>query len=227
MARSDGPCLFVPPRHALPMVGRIITTLDCVAEGAEWLARAEPRFAHALTLVGPLPLRRQPDGFTALLDAIVGQQVSVASADAIWRRMEAAGLTDRAALAVASDEACRAVGLSRQKARYGRALAESAIDFDALRGLPDAQVVEVLTEVPGIGTWTAEIYAMFALGRADVFAPGDLALQEAARVLFDLPDRPRERALRAMAEAWSPWRSVAATLLWAYYRAAKSREGIR
>jgi len=209
------------------MVGRIITTLDCVAEGAEWLARAEPRFAHALTLVGPLPLRRQPDGFTALLDAIVGQQVSVASADAIWRRMEAAGLTDRAALAVASDEACRAVGLSRQKARYGRALAESAIDFDALRGLPDAQVVEVLTDVPGIGTWTAEIYAMFALGRADVFAPGDLALQEAARVLFDLPDRPRERALRAMAEAWSPWRSVAATLLWAYYRVAKSREGIR
>jgi DNA-3-methyladenine glycosylase II len=209
------------------MVGRIITTLDCVAEGAEWLARAEPRFAHALTLVGPLPLRRQPDGFTALLDAIVGQQVSVASADAIWRRMEAAGLTDRAALAVASDEACRAVGLSRQKARYGRALAESAIDFDALRGLPDAQVVEVLTEVPGIGTWTAEIYAMFALGRADVFAPGDLALQEAARVLFDLPDRPKERALRAMAEAWSPWRSVAATLLWAYYRVAKSREGIR
>lgn len=209
------------------MVGRIITTLDCVAEGADWLARAEPRFAHALTLVGPLPLRRQPDGFTALLDAIVGQQVSVASADAIWRRMEAAGLTDRAALAVASDEACRAVGLSRQKSRYGRALAESAIDFDALRGLPDAQVVEVLTDVPGIGMWTAEIYAMFALGRADVFAPGDLALQEAARVLFDLPDRPKERALRLMAEAWSPWRSVAATLLWAYYRVAKSREGIR
>jgi DNA-3-methyladenine glycosylase II len=209
------------------MVGRIITTLDCVAEGADWLSRAEPRFAHALTLVGPLPLRRQPDGFTALLDAIVGQQVSVASADAIWRRMEAAGLTDRATLAAASDEACRAAGLSRQKARYGRALADSAIDFDALRGLPDAQVVEVLTDVPGIGMWTAEIYAMFALGRADVFAPGDLALQEAARVLFDLPDRPKERALRAMAEAWSPWRSVAATLLWAYYRVAKSREGIR
>jgi len=209
------------------MVGRIITTLDCVAEGADWLSRAEPRFAHALTLVGPLPLRRQPDGFTALLDAIVGQQVSVASADAIWRRMEAAGLTDRATLAMASDEACRAAGLSRQKARYGRALADSAIDFDALRGLPDAQVVEVLTDVPGIGMWTAEIYAMFALGRADVFAPGDLALQEAARVLFDLPDRPKERALRAMAEAWSPWRSVAATLLWAYYRVAKSREGIR
>ena len=198
-----------------------------MAEGAAWLAARDPVMQLILSQTGPLPLRREAEGFGALLYAILGQQVSVASADAIWRRMEAAGLTDRATLAAASDEACRAVGLSRQKARYGRALADSAIDFDALRRLPDAQVVQVLTEVPGIGTWTAEIYAMFALGRADVFAPGDLALQEAARVLFDLPDRPKERALRAMAEAWSPWRSVAATLLWAYYRVAKSREGIR
>ena len=209
------------------MVGRIITTLDCVAEGAGWLAAAEPRFGFALSQVGPLPLRRQPDGFTALLDAIVGQQVSIASADAIWRRMEAAGLVEMAAVAAASDEALRAAGLSRQKARYARALALSGIDFDGLRGLPDAQVVQVLTAVPGIGLWTAEIYAMFALGRADVFAPGDLALQEAARVLFDLAERPKERDLRAMAVAWSPWRSVAARILWAYYRVAKSREGIR
>lgn len=209
------------------MVGRIIETLDCVAEGAGWLALAEPRFALALAEVGPLPLRRQPDGFTALLDAIVGQQVSIASADAIWRRMEAAGLVAQAAVAEASDEALRGAGLSRQKARYARALALSGIDFDGLRSLPDLQVVATLTAVPGIGSWTAEIYAMFALGRADVFAPGDLALQEAARLLFDLPERPKERALRSMAEAWSPWRSVAARILWAYYRLAKSREGIR
>lgn len=209
------------------MVGRIIETIDCVAEGAEWLARAEPRFAQALREVGPLPLRRQPDGFTALLDAIVGQQVSIAAADAIWRRMEAAGLVAREAVAEASDEALRGAGLSRQKARYAKALALSEIDFEALRGLADANVISSLTTVPGIGSWTAEIYAMFALGRADVFAPGDLALQEAARVLFDLPERPSERALRAMAEAWSPWRSVAARILWAYYRVAKEREGIR
>jgi DNA-3-methyladenine glycosylase II len=209
------------------MVGRIITTLDCVAEGADWLARAEPRFAFALAEVGPLPLRRQPDGFTALLDAIVGQQVSIASADAIWRRMEAAGLVEQAAVAVAEDEALRAAGLSRQKARYAKALALSGIDFNGLRALPDGQVVQVLTAVPGIGSWTAEIYAMFALGRADVFAPGDLALQEAAKVLFDLPERPKERELRGMSAAWSPWRSVAARILWAYYRVAKSREGIR
>jgi DNA-3-methyladenine glycosylase II len=209
------------------MVGRIIQSLDCVAEGADWLARTEPRFAHALALTGPLPLRRQADGFAALLDAITGQQVSVASADAIWKRLLAAGLTERAAMAAASDEDLRAAGLSRQKARYGRALAQSAIDFDALRVMPDDLVVKTLTAVPGIGLWTAEIYAMFALGRADVFAPGDLALQEGARLLFDLSERPKERDLRTMALRWSPWRSVAARVLWAYYRVAKQREGIR
>lgn len=209
------------------MVGRIIETAACVAEGAAWLAAAEPRFARALALTGPLPLRRQADGFTALLDAIVGQQVSVASANAIWARMEAAGVTDQAAMARASDDELRAVGLSRQKARYGRALANAGIDFNALRTIPNADVIATLVTVPGIGAWTAEIYAMFALGRADVFAPGDLALQEGVRVLFDLSARPSEKALRAMAAAWSPWQSVAARILWAYYHVAKSREGIR
>ncbi len=208
------------------MVGRIITSLDCVAEGADWLGRKEPRFAEALPLCGPLPLRREEDGFAALLRAIVGQQVSVASARAIWGRLEVMGLTEAAAMAAASDEDLRAAGLSRQKARYGRALAQAGIDFNALRAVPDADVVRTLVAVPGIGVWTAEIYAMFALGRADVFAPGDLALQEAARILFGLEARPSEKTLRAMAEDWSPWRSVAARILWAYYRVAKEREGI-
>jgi DNA-3-methyladenine glycosylase II len=208
------------------MVGRIIHSLDCVAEGAAWLAASDPAFARALPLVGDLPLRREADGFAALLRAIVGQQVSVASARAIWARLEAAGLTEAAAMALASDEDLRAVGLSRQKARYGRALAGAGIDFDGLRSRPDAEVVATLVAVPGIGVWTAEIYAMFALGRADVFAPGDLALQEAARVLFGLEKRPTEKGLRVMAEAWSPWRSVAARVLWAYYRVAKERDGV-
>lgn len=209
------------------MVGRIIETEACVAEGAAWLAAAEPRFARALDLTGPLPLRRRPDGFRALLDAIVSQQVSVGSARAIWTRLEAAGLTEARAIAAADDEALRAAGLSRQKARYAKALAESGLDFAALRTLPTDAVVARLVALPGIGTWTAEIYAMFSLGRADVFAPGDLALQEAARSLFDLPARPSERALREMAGPWSPWRSVAARLLWAYYRVDKQWEGIR
>lgn len=208
------------------MVGRIIQSLDCLAEGAAWLGAREPAFSRALPLVGELPLRLQADGFGALLSAIVGQQVSVASARAVWGRMEAAGLTAAAAMAVASDEDLRAVGLSRQKARYGRALALAGIDFDRLRGLPDAEVVGTLVAVPGIGTWTAEIYAMFALGRADVFAPGDLAMQEAARQMFGLERRPTERELRAMAVAWSPWRSVAARILWQYYLVVKRREGV-
>jgi DNA-3-methyladenine glycosylase II len=208
------------------MVGRIIEGLQDVADGADWLARAEPRFALALSEVGPLPLRREADGFAALLRAIVGQQVSVASARAIWGRLEGAGLTDQDVMAAASDDDLRAAGLSRQKARYGRALAQAGIDFNALRALPDADVVHRLVAVPGIGVWTAEIYAMFALGRADVFAPGDLALQEAARMLFALEARPSDKRLRAMAEAWSPWRSVAARILWAYYRVAKDREGV-
>lgn len=208
------------------MVGRIIFSADCVAEGAAWLAQRDPGFARALPLVGDLPLRREADGFAALLRAIVGQQVSVASARAIWARLEGAGLHAPVAMAAASDDDLRAAGLSRQKARYGRALAQAGIDFDALRALPDAKVIAQLVAVPGIGVWTAEIYAMFALGRADVFAPGDLALQEAARLLYGLPTRPTDKALRVMAEAWSPWRSVAARILWAYYRVAKERDGV-
>ena len=209
------------------MVGRIIESPDCVAEGADWLARAEPRFAHALELTGPPLLRRRKDGFAELLSAIVSQQVSVASASAIWSRMQDAHLTAPDRIALASEDDLRAVGLSRQKIRYAKALAEAGIDFPALRQVPDEEVIATLTQVPGIGRWTAEVYAMFSLGRADVFAPADLALQEAARLLFDLPDRPKENPLRQMAEAWSPWRAVAARALWAYYHVAKDREGIR
>ncbi|MCK0166416.1 DNA-3-methyladenine glycosylase 2 family protein [Jannaschia sp. S6380] len=207
--------------------GRIIHGDACVAEGAAWLAARDPRFAEALRLTGPLPLRRRADGFPALLGAIVSQQVSVASANAIVARCEAANLHDPAVVRAAAEAEMRACGLSRQKIRYTRALAEADIDFDALRHATTAEVVETLTQVPGIGRWTAEIYAMFSLGHADVFAPNDLALQEGARLLFDLPERPKEKALRQLSEDWSPWRAVAARLLWAYYAHAKSREGIR
>ncbi len=207
-------------------IGRIIETPACVVEGAAWLAARDARMARALELTGPLPLRRRPDGFAQLLSAIVSQQVSVASANAIWGRMQGAGLDDPRVVVRASDDDLRAVGLSRQKIRYARALADARIDYPALRDATNAEVLATLTQVSGIGAWTAEIYAMFSLGRADVFAPGDLALQESARILFDLPARPKERALRQMAADWSPWQSVAARLLWAYYRVAKDREGI-
>ena len=208
-------------------VGRIIRGDACVAEGAAYLADLDPRFRAALDATGPLPLRLRKDGFAALLDAIVSQQVSVAAADAIWNRLKTAGLTGPRKIQWASDDDLRACGLSRQKIRYARELAASGIRYADLRAQPTDDVIARLIEVPGIGKWTAEIYAMFSLGRADVFAPGDLALQEAARALFDLDARPSEKDLRQMSEAWSPWRGVAARLLWAYYHVAKNREGIR
>ena len=203
-----------------------IDTEAQLAAAARHLVALEPRFAPVLE-AGPLPLRRRADGFEALLSAIVSQQVSVASAAAIWARVEAAGLARASAMARATDEDLRAVGLSRPKQRYARALALADLDYDGLREASSDEGIATLVALPGIGLWTAEIYAKFALGHADVFAAGDLALQEAARGMFDLPVRPSEKELRAMAQAWSPVRAVAARALWVYYRLEKDREGIR
>ena len=205
---------------------RIIETDADVNEGAAWLAEHDERLAYALFQTGPLPLRRRPDGFAQLLSAIISQQVSVAAAAAIWKRMEDAGLTTETAVLAVGEDGLRGAGLSRQKIAYSLALAEAQIDYDTLRHMPDADVMATLTAVKGIGVWTAEIYAMFSLGRCDVFAPGDLALQVAAQDLYGLADRPKEKELRQMSLDWTPWRSVAARLLFAYYHIVKGREGI-
>lgn len=209
------------------MVERVIKSQACIAEGTAHLAACEPRFEVALDMVDKVPLRLRADGFEALLDAIVSQQISVAAADSIWARLKEAGLIAPDTVASATEEDLRACGLSRQKISYAKSLAESGLDYAALRKTDTADVIAELIKIKGIGRWTAEIYAMFSLGRADVFAAGDLALQEAAKLLFDLAERPKEKALNEMAAAWSPWRAVAARVLWAYYRAAKNREGIR
>jgi DNA-3-methyladenine glycosylase II len=203
----------------------IIETEADLAEGAARLKALDPRFAPVVE-AGPLPLRRRSDGFAALAQAIVSQQLSVASASAIWGRVEAAGFAEEAGLRLADDPALVACGLSRQKIRYLRALAAAGIDWHGLRAAGTEEVVRRLTAVPGIGRWTAEIYAKFALGHADAFAAGDLALQEAARRLCDLEARPTERQLRGMAEAWRPVRAVAARALWVYYRWDTKREGV-
>ncbi|MEM7522305.1 MAG: DNA-3-methyladenine glycosylase 2 family protein [Pseudomonadota bacterium] len=204
---------------------RIVETEADVAEGAAYLAGACPRMAHALQIIGDPPLRRRADGFSALLQAIVSQQVSVAAARGIWARVEAAGLSREDAVDAADEDALRAVGLSRPKARYAKALADARLDYAALRSSPEDEAIETLTAVKGVGVWTAEIYLMFAVGRADVFAPGDLALRIAAEALYETPERPSEPALREMSEAWRPWRSVAARILFTYYHHLKGREG--
>lgn len=204
----------------------IIRNDQDVAEAAAKLAVAEPRFGEVLAQTGPLPLRLKPDGFAGLLEIIISQQVSVASADAIRARMTAAGLTSENAVLAAGDAGLRAAGLSRPKARYALILAQAGFDYIGLRKLDNEQVMTQLTAITGIGPWTAQIYAMFCMGRSDMFPQGDLALQVAAQALFDLPERPKPDALAQMAQDWAPWRSVAARALFAYYRILKNREGL-
>ena len=209
---------------------RIIKNLSDIDEGVASLIKIEPKFRIAVEKSSPIPLRRKPAGFAPLLQAIVGQQISVAAAAGIWKRIEAANATTPDAILAMSDDALRECGLSRPKVKYAKAIAEAvetkSLCFDFCRDAPVDEAIKMLTAVKGVGSWTAEIYLMFSVGRADVFASKDLALQESARRLFGLDARPTNVEMAAMAEVWSPWRAVAARILWAYYRTEKGREGI-
>jgi DNA-3-methyladenine glycosylase II len=205
---------------------RLIETETDLEAGIRALRRkcAIVRGMHDRT--GLPPLRRRPGGFEGLARIIVGQQLSIASAAAIWARTETAIAPFKApALLAASDETLRAAGLSAGKVRTLRAIAtavaEQGLDLDALHGHDDAEVHARLTAITGIGPWTADIYIMFCLGRADGFAPGDLALQIALQKAARLDRRPSAKELAELAERWRPWRSVAARLLWAYYKIEK------
>lgn len=175
-------------------------------------------------------LRRNPPGFLGLCRIVVFQQVSTASGNAIWSRVQAGiqPFTAQRLLAL-SDEEMRALGLSRPKVRTMRAVAEAVaggiIDLEDLAPHPDAHIREQLVALHGIGPWTADIFLMFNLGRADAFASGDLALQESARIAFGLDARPNAQALEELAERWRPWRGPAALMLWNYYRVAKETKG--
>jgi DNA-3-methyladenine glycosylase II len=189
------------------------------------LASADTDLAQSLLEIGPPPPRSAEAGFAGLLRIIMGQQLSVASARAIWDRLEAK-LVDPTPgrLLRLTDHDMAQVGLSRQKMRFARSLAEAVkrrtLDLDALETMEDAEALATLTAVDGIGPWTAEVYLLFALGRPDVMPAGDLALLVAAQRLKRLEARPRPRDLIELAEPWRPWRSVAARFLWHYYRKA-------
>lgn len=193
------------------------------------LVELDPALAHAHAVTPEFPWRTREGDFAGLLRLLVEQQVSTASAAAIWRRVEA-GLGEVAPTRVlaAEIEDLRGLGLSLPKARYAHAIAaacaEGRLDFAALRALPDAEAVARLTAVKGVGRWTAEVYLMFCEGRPDVFPGGDVALQEAVRWADRAERRPTEREACARAEAWRPHRSVAAHLLWRWYGGVKRGE---
>ena len=186
-----------------------------------------PHMAEAHTATGMPPLRRRANGFPGLARIIVGQQLSVASANAIWGRFEqAVSPLDPENLLASHDDALRACGLSASKIRTLRgiagAIAGGDIDLKRLSRMPEDDLKESLLSLKGVGPWTADIYAMFCLGRADGWAPGDLALQHAVRDLLALEDRPGIDDMVKIAERWRPWRSIAARLLWAYYAHRKA-----
>jgi DNA-3-methyladenine glycosylase II len=206
---------------------RIIATDDDVREGVRALRRKCAIMRHVHDTAGHPPLRRRPAGFEGLARVIVGQQLSVASAAAIWTRTaEACSPFEPSVLLSVSDEVLAAAGLSRAKIRALRAIADACgngLDLAGLDAASDEQVHAALTEVVGIGPWTADVYIMFCLGRADGWAPGDLALQIAAQRAMDLNERPSIDALQEIGQRWRPWRGVAARLLWAYYAALKQK----
>lgn len=211
------------------MSQRIDTEAD-LATALIRLAAAEPRFAPLIAEAGPPPLRRRPGGFAGLLSIIVSQQLSTASAGAIWARLAAAydPLQPRQILRARATRLAK-LGLSAAKIRTLRAIAtaidKGALDLDALADIDADAAHAMLTAVHGIGPWTADIYLLTCLGHADAWPAGDLALQEAARLAFGLDTRPNGKAMIALAAPWRPWRAVAARVLWTYYRHRKRRDG--
>jgi DNA-3-methyladenine glycosylase II len=209
---------------------RIDTEAD-IAAGLDVLVAADPRLAKVAAVAGPLPLRRRPGGFAGIAAIVVSQQLSTASASAIWGRLAAAydPFTPQSLMKARADRLAR-LGLSRPKIRalkeIARAIAGGVLDCEALPDMPADAAHAALCAVHGIGPWTADIYLLFCLGHSDAWPAGDLALQEGARLAFGFPERPNAKEISVLAEPWRPWRGVAARLLWAYYRAIKQRDAI-
>jgi DNA-3-methyladenine glycosylase II len=212
--------------------GPLIDGEAALAEAAARLRALDPEIVGKLIEVGgATPLRRQEPGFPGMARIIVAQQVSTASANAIFKRVEAilAPLTAQTVLE-ADDEKLRACGLSMPKMRALRALAQAVgndgLDLLGLGALVAEEAHRTLVAVKGIGPWTADIFLLFCLGHPDAFPAGDLALQEAAKIVLGLKKRPDARRLEEIAERWRPLRGIAARMLWAYYRNARRRVGM-
>ena len=220
---SDGDRMDLNPATILDSDAALKAGLDA-------LARLDPRLARLVAEGAHPVLRKREPGFEGLASIVIGQQVSTASAAAIWGRMKARfdEIAPRTLLD-ASDDDLKAVGLSAAKIRTlraaARAVIEGALPLERLEALPADEAHDALVAVKGIGPWTADIYLLFCLGHPDAFPAGDLAVQEAARAAFRLDMRPDAKALTALAERWRPWRGVAAKVLWAHYRLIKAREG--
>jgi DNA-3-methyladenine glycosylase II len=203
----------------------MVRSRQSIKSHVETLASREPAFARVLKQHGMPEPRNSERGAQTLLRTIVGQQVSVAAARSMWAKLEAAfgSPPDLEKLLAATDEQLRAAGMSRQKSGYIRSLAGLVISGELdLESLPedDEEAITLLTKIKGIGRWSAEIYLLFAEGRPDVFPAGDLAVMIELGRLMGLAEKPSEKQLRELAEAWRPYRGAAAVLAWHSYNSS-------
>jgi DNA-3-methyladenine glycosylase II len=210
---------------------RIIRDASDVAEGLEALLAIDPRLRPIAAQSGPLPLRLAEPGFAGLAHIIVSQSVSRASAQAIWGRMCAAdGPPSAEAYVALAPDAWRGFGLSRGKAEtllgVATAVAAKQVDLMDLGAKSPEEGLSRLQAFKGIGPWTAEVYLMFCCGHADLFPSGDVALQAAVGMGFEMETRPSARQVAALAAAWAPWRSVAARLFWSFYAVRTARDAL-
>lgn len=209
-----------------------IETEDDILRGVRALNRKCPVMRKIYKATGTPPLRRREPGLGGLIRIVVGQQVSVASANAIWARcVDGIQPMSAARIAELTDDDLKACGLSRPKIKtlfaVSTAVLDEGLDLDGAALLQDDEFRADLLRVSGIGPWTADVFQMFWLGKPDVFAAGDLALQVAAQEAFGLDARPNPDQLHELAENWRPWRAIAARLLWAHYAMLKQgRSGI-
>jgi DNA-3-methyladenine glycosylase II len=221
-----------PKAPAVHHPGPLIDCESALEAAIARLIALDPEIVGKLIEIGGAPpLRRQEPGFVGLTRIIISQQVSTASANAIFKRVETTlAPLDAQSLIAADDEKLRSCGLSSQKMRALRALAHAVaregLDLTGLGALGAEQAHQALVAIKGVGPWTADIFLLFCLGHPDSFPAGDLALQEAARLALGLKERPNARRLEEIAERWRPLRGVAARMLWAYYRVARKRTGM-
>lgn len=204
------------------------TEADLLAGLAE-LVKLDPRLSPVAETAGPFTLRRRDGGYAGLCAIVCGQQLSVASAAAIRDRLFAAfDPFHHDTVRQARADKLKRLGLSNAKIKsikeIGKAVGQGAIDLNAVGEMDADAAHALLTALHGVGPWTADIYLLFCLGHADAFPAGDLAVQEAARIALALRKRPDAKQLTKIAEAWRPWRGVAAHLMWAYYHAVKKRD---
>lgn len=201
---------------------RVGLTANIIKAELDALAAQDPCLNEALSRIGYPEPRLRDRGYKTLLRTIVGQQVSVAAASSMWNKLEAElGREFTTSCLLERDfDTLRACGLSRQKQGYARSLCElveaGAVDFDKIPA-DDEEAINHLTQIKGIGRWSAEIYLLFAEGRTDIWPAGDLAVQEGVKRLLDLDDRPKEKECRQLGERWSPHRGAMAIFTWHFY----------